>query len=132
MIKHQKDDYLNLPQNVKNCSDVIQELYVKIENLEIINNILLEEISQKLKLSIQQHVTGNLKHKTKIDLSKLRLSEKACPTASKNQTIEFPPKSLRDGYLQTGLNDLSLAGFENNGGCSFNFILDNGLKLHNF
>ena len=89
--------------------------------------MLLDEVSAKLKMSISQHLTGVIRYKTAINLSKIRLSEKACPTNNKNHPLEFPTKAKREEYINNGLQDLRLAGFDNNGGgCCFNFILSNG------
>ena len=122
LIKQHED----LPK-VKNRTEEIQQVKQRLQNIGIVNKLLLEEVSAKLKMSISQHLTGVIRFKTALNLNHIKLSEKACATNNKNHPIEFPTKAKREEYIKNGLSDLWLSGFDNNdGGCCFNFILSNG------
>ncbi len=92
----------NLPK-VKDQTDEIQHIKKRIKSIGIINEMLLEDVSAKLKMSISQHLTGVIRYKTAINLNKIRLSERACPTNNKNHPIEFPTKAKREEYIKNGL-----------------------------
>ena len=72
--------------------------------------------------------------KIKIDLNRIRFTEKVCATNNANPAIEFPSKILREEYLNNGTEDLWLAGFENDGNGKgngrLNFILSDGKRTH--
>ena len=95
------------------------------------NKNLKHDLTEMLKQALTDQII-EIPIKIKVDLNKIRFTEKVCPTNNSLSAIEFPSKILRDEYLKVGIEDLWLAGFENDnngkGNGRFNFILSDGKR----
>ena len=69
--------------------------------------------------------------RTRINLSQVVLSQTVLPTKNNRPVIELPSKAQREALIASGINDLWLSAFENNGGGGlFNFVLSNQMKTN--